>query len=234
MAVKSPHKDGARRQARAGRILDTATALILRWGYNKTTIDDIARQAGVAKGTIYLHWKTREELFQALLQRERLEYARDFQRCLLADPEGITLRSMTKHSALALARRPLLKAVLMSDMEVLGKLASREQKNPAYVERLAGFKVYLELLRQYGAARTDLSLQAEVHIWSAVFSGFFVGAPLMPDEFAVPDEEPVQCTLGTGRRVSAKASRLIDQTFREYIERGIAAVERQFQEEIER
>ena len=45
---------------------DAATALILRWGYNKTTIDDIARQAGVGKGTVYLHWNTREELFATL------------------------------------------------------------------------------------------------------------------------------------------------------------------------
>ena len=61
-----------RRVARAHRILDAASSLILRWGYNKTTIDDVARQAGVAKGTIYLHWNTREELFAALIHRERL------------------------------------------------------------------------------------------------------------------------------------------------------------------
>src|SRR6266540_7253755 len=61
-----------KRLERAHRILDAAFTLILRWGYNKTIIDDIARQAGVAKGTIYLHWKTREELFTSLVHRERL------------------------------------------------------------------------------------------------------------------------------------------------------------------
>ncbi len=65
----SPLEDRSRRQGRADRILDAAAELILRWGYRKTTIDDIARQAGVAKGTIYLHWKTREDLFMALLTR---------------------------------------------------------------------------------------------------------------------------------------------------------------------
>ena len=57
----------SKREERADRILDAAANLILRWGYKKTTIDDIAKQAGVAKGTIYLHWKTREDLFVALL-----------------------------------------------------------------------------------------------------------------------------------------------------------------------
>jgi AcrR family transcriptional regulator len=40
---------GERREARAQRILDTASTLILRYGYYKTTIEDIAREAGVGR-----------------------------------------------------------------------------------------------------------------------------------------------------------------------------------------
>ncbi|WP_163569887.1 helix-turn-helix domain-containing protein [Fodinicola feengrottensis] len=59
------------RGVRAERVLDAAAELIVRWGYDKTTIEDIARaRRGRAKGTIYLHWKTREDLFIALLRRE--------------------------------------------------------------------------------------------------------------------------------------------------------------------
>ena len=71
----STEEDRSWRQERADRILDAAAELILRWGYKKTTIDDIAKQSRVAKGTIYLHWKTREDLFMALL------YTRRFQVC---------------------------------------------------------------------------------------------------------------------------------------------------------
>jgi Bacterial regulatory proteins, tetR family len=45
----------SRREARAQRILDAAVALILRWGFQKITLDDVSRQARVAKGTMYLH-----------------------------------------------------------------------------------------------------------------------------------------------------------------------------------
>ena len=55
-----PQRERSKRQVRAERILDAAATLVERWGYHKTTIDDIAKQAGVAKGTIYLHWKTRD------------------------------------------------------------------------------------------------------------------------------------------------------------------------------
>jgi Bacterial regulatory proteins, tetR family len=39
------------RQRREERILDAAAALLVRWGFRKTTIDDVAREAGVGKGT---------------------------------------------------------------------------------------------------------------------------------------------------------------------------------------
>ena len=75
--VGTRESEVSRRRERAERILDAAAVLILRWGYQKTTLDDVSRQAGVAKGTMYLHWKTREELFGALIKREKLELAED-------------------------------------------------------------------------------------------------------------------------------------------------------------
>jgi AcrR family transcriptional regulator len=137
--LSTQQREAYKRLQRAQRILDAAAVLILRWGYNKTTIDDIARQAGVAKGTIYLHWKTREDLFAALMKREKAELAADVQQRIAADPSGATLRGLLKHSALALMQRPLMKAVLLRDMDVIGKLAHSEQASAAYLERLAGF-----------------------------------------------------------------------------------------------
>jgi AcrR family transcriptional regulator len=55
---------------RADRILDAAGELMIRLGYRKVTIDDIAGQAGIGKGTVYLHWRTKERLFEALILRE--------------------------------------------------------------------------------------------------------------------------------------------------------------------
>ena len=58
------------RVERADRILDTARQLLLSWGYRRVTIDELARRAGVGKGTIYLHWRSREEVFHAVSARE--------------------------------------------------------------------------------------------------------------------------------------------------------------------
>lgn len=222
----------SRQHERANRILDAATALILRWGYNKTTIDDIAREAGVAKGTIYLHWKTREELFDTLMKRERIEMGRDFCRRIADDPAGCLPRGIFKHTALALMKRPLLKAVLLQDMDVLGKLAHSEHGSAAYLERLTGFQTYLEFLREHDLVRTDLSPRAQVYTMSAVFMGFLIITPLVPPELALPDEEvadliaeTVHRTLESGRPVSADELQDASRRFALYIERAIAAQE---------
>ncbi len=215
----------SRREVRAQRILDAAAALILRWGYHKTTLDDVSRQAGVAKGTMYLHWKTREALFAALLKREKLEMAVEIKQRIERDPAGATLRGILKHSALVLMKRPLMKAILLRDMDVIGKLAHREQSSAAYAERLTGFKTYLEFLREHDLVRTDLSLRAQMYMLSAIFAGFFLVAPLMPEEFTLSDEEladliaeTVHCTLEPGRSVPSGELQTASHTFIQYLD----------------
>jgi len=231
----------SRRQARAHRILDAAAALVLRWGYDKTTIDDICRQAGVAKGTIYLHWKTREELFATLIRRENAQWLDDFAHHLANDPEGATLRSLLKHSAFGLNRRPLLKALVLGDKDVIGKLARSESSSVSTLEKLEGFRAYLEFLRQRGLVRTDLSLRQELHVLAAIFFGFFLVSPLMPKELAVSEEEAAELmaetadrTLSAGRAVSPEEAKAIAEAFRQYLNRYRSAVLEQHRQEIDR
>jgi AcrR family transcriptional regulator len=228
------------RQERAHRILDAASALIQRWGYNKTTIDDIARQAGVAKGTIYLHWKTREELFSALLTREKLEMGTEIRQAVIDDPAGATLRGMIKHMALILMKRPLLKAVFLHDMEMLGKLADERYSTEAHQQRLAGFHAYIELLREHNLVRKDLSLPAQVYIFSAIFTGFFLAQPFMAKDYPLPDEEiadlmaeTVHLTLEPDHAISPDSLHTASDMFRRYLDHNLAIAREQFQQEID-
>lgn len=229
-------QDGARRAERAQRILDAAAGLILRWGYNKTTIDDIARQAGVAKGTIYLHWKTREALFAALMQRERVALAEDVKQRIADDPAGATLHGLLKQSTLALMQRPLLKAVLLRDIDIVGKLAHNEASS-GIRERAMAFQTYLEVLREHGLVRTDLGLREQVFMVSAIFMGFLLLAPLMPDDFALPDEEIADLLAEAVRRTFAPRHdqatdqvQVAAQAVTDYLERDIAIAQQYLQQ----
>jgi len=46
-------------QPRELRILDATADLVLRWGTKRVTIEEVAKRAGVGKGTVYLHFESR-------------------------------------------------------------------------------------------------------------------------------------------------------------------------------
>src|SRR5690349_4168010 len=56
--------------ALSDRILDGALACVARVGVAKTTLDDVAREAGCARATVYRAFPGRSALFRALLDRE--------------------------------------------------------------------------------------------------------------------------------------------------------------------
>ncbi|MEX0839234.1 MAG: helix-turn-helix domain-containing protein [Parvibaculum sp.] len=49
-------------------ILTAALDLFRHYGYRRTSMEDIARAAAVAKGTLYLYFKSKDELFEAICQ----------------------------------------------------------------------------------------------------------------------------------------------------------------------
>ncbi|MGH3396360.1 MAG: TetR/AcrR family transcriptional regulator [Streptosporangiaceae bacterium] len=160
------------RRARAGRILDAAAELLSQHGYRRVSIDDVAALARVGKGTIYLHWKTREVLFWAALQREAMRMLDDLVRRLDEDPGLAIPRRLMPAIFLEVVRRPLVKAVLLSDAQVLGALVVDDSVAAAQRE-LAGNPDYLVLAARHGLLRPGLSTMAAGHILSSVLRGFF-------------------------------------------------------------
>lgn len=55
-----------RKAARPAEIVAAAMALFAENGFSATRLDDVARRAGVAKGTLYLYFDTKENLFRAV------------------------------------------------------------------------------------------------------------------------------------------------------------------------
>ena len=50
-------------------ILDAADRLLARYGYKKMTMDDLAQEVGIGKGTIYLHFRSKEEIVLSHVDR---------------------------------------------------------------------------------------------------------------------------------------------------------------------
>ncbi len=69
MSVISPSRKLATEQRR-GSILQAARAVFARQGYANTVVDDIATEAGIAKGTLYLYFASKEKIYLAALLEE--------------------------------------------------------------------------------------------------------------------------------------------------------------------
>ena len=68
MASLSPQPRQRNKQARPQQLLDAALQLFVDKGFSATRSDDVAAHAGVSKGTLYLYFPSKEELFKAVVR----------------------------------------------------------------------------------------------------------------------------------------------------------------------
>ncbi len=71
-----------RKDARPDEIVDAAFECFAEDGYAGTRLDDVAANAGVSKGLVYLYFKTKEELFKAVIRRVVLPRVQTFARTM--------------------------------------------------------------------------------------------------------------------------------------------------------
>lgn len=63
----SPHNDGG---AKRRQIMEGARAVFLAGGFDGASMNDIARTAGVSKGTLYAYFESKDALFEAIIRNE--------------------------------------------------------------------------------------------------------------------------------------------------------------------
>ncbi len=109
-------------------ILEAAPRLLGRLGYRKSTMDDLAREAGVGRRSIYVHFTSKEEVFLASIDRVVEN--------LIAELETIAASDATPADRL---QRMLVTRVLFRFDSVHGYYQSLDEMfsvlRPAYLER---------------------------------------------------------------------------------------------------
>ncbi|MBV9571949.1 MAG: TetR/AcrR family transcriptional regulator [Alphaproteobacteria bacterium] len=69
MSQPAAQRWNRRKEARPQEILDAALAVFAERGFAAARMDEVARRAGVTKGTIYLYFSSKEELFKSLIRQ---------------------------------------------------------------------------------------------------------------------------------------------------------------------
>ncbi len=169
---------------RAQRILDAALDLFTHYGYDKTTMSDIARKAHVSKGAIYLHWDSKEDLFDALLRRETLTYVDRWASLMENDPKSGTIGGMYRNAFIALRDSRLLMAVIGRDRNIINH--QMMVKHPEWMEfKVTARKELFHAMQQVGAIRRDIDIDVLDYLLSMFNFGYIV-----IDDYIPPEEAP--------------------------------------------
>lgn len=186
--TKAPKRWSRRREARPQEILDAALSVIAEKGFAAARMADVAQRAGVTKGTIYLYFPSKEELFKSLVRAAI----------------GGTLEQVTAYAdAYQGSARELLVSVLRtigsvlrtSDRIVLPKIILAEAGNFPELVRFYRFEIIekgLELFRgivRRGIAQGEFREVPPEHVARLCVAPLLLGA-LWRATFAPFDPEP--------------------------------------------
>ncbi|HEY8593623.1 MAG TPA: TetR/AcrR family transcriptional regulator [Devosiaceae bacterium] len=173
--------------AKRKQILDGALRVFMRQGFDAASMNDITREAGVSKGTIYVYFANKEELFGALIDRERTATFESLSEVLRTAPTmREALMGYGELMASKLTSQEVLKAqrVVLGVMERMPDLAARfYQSGPQQTKII--LHDYLRQKVDQGALRID-----DIELAAQQFGDLCMSGVFRPCLFGVRHSSP--------------------------------------------
>ncbi len=147
MQTRRRARNDEAKQSRRSAILATAWQLFQGMPYSAIAMAEVAERAGLAKGTLYLYFKTKEELFLALQEQQLADWFDEVDRALAADRADWTSGDVVSLLCGTLERRPgvaRLLAILSPTLEQNIPFAEALRFKRRLAERLACTGALLE------------------------------------------------------------------------------------------
>lgn len=195
-SVTSATEDSAKRR----QIVEGARALFLAHGFDAASMGEIARQAGVSKGTLYVYFQSKEHLFEAIVEDERRAQA---EQVFSLDADDHDVRAVLLRLGAAYVRF-LCQPTAVSAIRTVIAIADRMPE--------IGRKFY-EFGPQCGISRLAKYLEAQVAAGLLAIEDCEVAAaqlldscqstmlkPVLFNAGGAPSEERIQHVVGTAVR----------------------------------
>ena len=116
--IVSRKADSANESTRDG-ILEAARRRFLRFGPRKTTMDEVAREAGCSRTTLYAHFRNMLDLYGNLLQQDAEDFIRESESVLdSGDSARKKIRRIVEVTRATYARNPVLRLAVSGDAEM--------------------------------------------------------------------------------------------------------------------
>ncbi len=133
------------------RILTAAERIFARHGFFAAKVSDVAKEAGVADGTIYLYFKSKDELLISLFERRMQQVQETLRAAVAGKPPRAQLRAFVTAYLELVAAEPTAAEVLTIELRQSSKFM-KEYDN----------SLFAEFLRLLAGIITDAGLDAEV------------------------------------------------------------------------
>ena len=128
------------RQDKRARILDAAVKVFAGRGFHSATVAEIARAAGVADGTIYLYFKSKDDLLLRLFDEKMTDLLAEARAALASEPSAPEkLRRFIQLHLSVVERNPELASVLIVELRQSAQFLKAADRNKlaAYVDLIA-------------------------------------------------------------------------------------------------
>jgi AcrR family transcriptional regulator len=135
------------------KILDGAQNVFLRMGFDAASMNDITREAGVSKSTIYVYFESKDELFEALCEQHRSIL---FTQINTIIGEGLSCKEGLIAYGIALVPLVTSDMVISAQRTILGVTERKPEIGMRFYDRgprrgLLVLKTYIETLVEQGA-----------------------------------------------------------------------------------
>lgn len=171
-------------------LFEAAANLFTRYGFRKTSVEDITGAAGVSKGSLYLEFRNKDELFEALVRHEFRAYLADASERIAADSEGGRLSRIYHHCIEALLRRDFVRGLYTQNEQILAGIL-RQGGPQRYRSRVLLGAEFIDRMQQAGLIRTDAAPEALSHTLSVLMVGPLLAEPILHDD----DSPPLSATF---------------------------------------
>ncbi|MDI5986153.1 TetR family transcriptional regulator [Halomonas sp. M4R5S39] len=174
MARRTKAEAAATREA----LLDAAEEVFLEKGVARTSLEQIARHAGMTRGAVYWHFKNKADLFRALLERVRMpfeELVEEIDDPGLADAplEAIRLACRLGFIRLEQPRYRRVHAILIHHCEVFGDIDPLAMQNEMAEESCGALQEYFTNAARLGQLRPDIPPEVAAQLLQSCLGGLF-------------------------------------------------------------
>lgn len=164
---------------RRSRILDAAERCFVRTGFHRTTMQDVAAEAGMSPGNLYRYFPSKDAIVVGLTERDRSNVAKDF---ATFDSGDDFMTAFVKLGRKHFEEEPRAKAIMC--LEIWAESA----RNPSFASVCGEFEQFViarltEVLgqaRQRGEIAADVDPEAVARLISTLADGLFVRRAIAP------------------------------------------------------